>query len=101
MVRRPLPIPTSRSGKRRPDTDRVTPTVGAAPYGCDMSGWVRLAGVPTVIYGPGEIELAHAPNEWVSLDTTYKVARTLVRTTERLLELEPESLRPPRIAGAH
>jgi acetylornithine deacetylase len=80
---------------------RKTPAVGAAPYGCDMSGWVRLAGVPTVIYGPGEIELAHAPNEWVSLETTYKVARTLVRTTERLLELEPESLRPPRSAAAH
>ena len=66
-----------------------------------MSGWVRLAGVPTVIYGPGEIELAHAPNEWVSLENTYKVARTLVRAAERLLELEPESLRPPRSAGAH
>ena len=58
----------------------------AAPYGCDMSGWVRHAGIPTVLYGPGRIDVSHAPNEWVSLETTYNVARTLVRTTEQLLE---------------
>ncbi|RFF27248.1 acetylornithine deacetylase, partial [Wenzhouxiangella sp. 15181] len=63
--------------------------------GCDMSGWVRLAGVPTVIYGPGEIELAHAPNESVSLEATYRVARTLVKATERLLEIPVDELRPP------
>ncbi|RFF28209.1 hypothetical protein DZK25_03730, partial [Wenzhouxiangella sp. 15181] len=62
--------------------------------GCDMSGWVRLAGVPTVIYGPGEIELAHAPNEPVSLKATYRVARTLVKATERLLETPVDDLQP-------
>ncbi len=72
---------------------RKTPNIAAAPYGCDMSGWVRLAGVPTVLYGPGEIDLAHAPNESVSLEVTYKVARTLVKTTERLLEMDPASLK--------
>ena len=72
---------------------RATPTVAAAPYGCDMSGWVRLSNIPTVIYGPGDISLAHAPDESVSLDTTYKVARALVRTTERLLEMDVDSLR--------
>lgn len=71
---------------------RTSTTIGAAPYGCDMSGWVRLAGVPTVIYGPGDISLAHAPNESVSLETTYKTARTLIKTTERLLEMDRESL---------
>ncbi|SEP00074.1 ArgE/DapE family deacylase [Aquisalimonas asiatica] len=72
---------------------RRTPEVAAVPYGCDMSGWVRLAGVPTVIYGPGEIDLAHAPNESVSLEATYKVARTLVKTTERLLEMDPATMK--------
>ena len=79
---------------------RRTPVISAAPYGCDMSGWVRLARVPTVIYGPGEIDLAHAPNESVSLETTYKVARTLVRTTERLLECDVDSLRAMRSPAA-
>lgn len=71
-----------------------TPTpVTGAPYGCDMSGWVRLAGVPTVLYGPGEIDCAHAPNEWVSLETTYQTAQVLVRATEGLLDLDPAELR--------
>jgi acetylornithine deacetylase len=80
---------------------RRTPDTAAAPYGCDMSGWVRLAGVPTVLYGPGRIDLAHAANEWVSLETTYKVARTLIRTTERILETDVDALRAagPRPGG--
>ncbi|MCG5537235.1 M20 family metallopeptidase [Halorhodospira sp. 9622] len=72
---------------------RQEPRIAAAPYGCDMSGWVRLAGVPTVIYGPGDIDQAHAPNESVSLETSCRVARTLVRTTERLLEAGLDGLR--------
>lgn len=55
------------------------PRLRAAPYGCDMAGWVRRAEVPVVIYGPGDIELAHAADEWVSLDNCATVTRTLVR----------------------
>lgn len=68
------------------------PTISAAPYGCDMSAWVRIGNVPTVVYGPGDIEQAHAPNEWVSLSNTVKVARTLVRATETLLAADPAML---------
>jgi acetylornithine deacetylase len=68
------------------------PTIGV-PYGCDMSGWLRLAGVPTVLYGPGDITRAHAPNEAVSLDVTAGVAQALVQATETLLEYDVEELR--------
>lgn len=85
----------SSLGEAAEEEFRNNPTIAAAPYGCDMSGWVRLAGVPTVIYGPGEIELAHAPNESVSLEATYRVARTLVKATERLLETPVDELKPP------
>jgi len=64
------------------------PQIRAAPFGCDMAGWVRRAGVPMVIYGPGNIELAHAPDESVSLDACGHVAQTLCLATERLLESE-------------
>jgi acetylornithine deacetylase len=69
-----------------------------APFGCDMSGWVRHAGVPTVVYGPGDLKYAHSPNEQVSLTRTEQVARVLVRATEELLECDPQKLaaaRPP------
>ncbi|MFE8072559.1 ArgE/DapE family deacylase [Marinobacteraceae bacterium S3BR75-40.1] len=79
---------------------RTSTRIAAAPYGCDMSGWVRLANVPTVVYGPGEIELAHAPNESVSLEATYRVARTLLKTTERLLEMDVDELRAFKQAPA-
>ncbi|MDZ7673786.1 MAG: ArgE/DapE family deacylase [Acidimicrobiales bacterium] len=72
------------------------PEVVAAPYGCDMAGWVRLAGSPTVLYGPGAVEQAHATDERVSLDATERVARVLVRATTALLERDPETLRSLR-----
>jgi len=61
------------------------PDIKAAPYGCDMAAWVSLAGVPTVLYGPGDIEWAHAADEHVSIRTTYGVARVLAETTDQLL----------------
>jgi acetylornithine deacetylase len=74
------------------------PTISGAPYGCDMSGWVRHAKTPTVIYGPGDIDLAHAANEWVSLDTTIETTKTLVRAVDNLLELDVEALREQNAA---
>jgi len=68
-------------------------SIAGAPYGCDMSGWVRLAGVPTVLYGPGEISSAHVSNESVSLETTFLCSRVLVRVTERMLNMGKEELR--------
>jgi acetylornithine deacetylase len=67
--------------------------ITGAPYGCDMSGWVRHTKTPTVIYGPGDIELAHAANEWVSLDATVQTSQVLVRAIEEILELDPLELR--------
>lgn len=69
------------------------PTIAAAPYGCDMSAWVRIGGVPTVVYGPGDIGQAHAPDEWVSLETTEQVARALVQAIDSLLATDPKTLR--------
>lgn len=69
------------------------PALTAVPYSCDMAGWVRLAGAPVVLYGPGAVDQAHATNERVSLDATERVARVLVRTTSALLERGPEALR--------
>ena len=70
-----------------------SPNVVGAPYGCDMSAWVRLTGTPTVLYGPGDIGQAHGADEWVSLETTDKVAQALVRATSGLLELDHEELK--------
>lgn len=67
--------------------------ISGAPYGCDMSAWVRLTGAATVVYGPGDIYWAHAADERVSLEATARVAQVLVQATEQLLTYNPEELR--------
>jgi acetylornithine deacetylase len=53
--------------------------VWGAPYGSDLRLLVGLGGVPTLHYGPGDAALAHAPDEWVSIEEVRACARTLAR----------------------
>lgn len=70
----------------------TAPSVCAVPYGCDMAAWVHLANTPTVLFGPGELDLAHAADESVSLDCTVRVADAIEGATRRLLALDVEPL---------
>ncbi|WP_088102564.1 acetylornithine deacetylase [Halalkalibacter urbisdiaboli] len=42
-------------------------------------GWLGDAGIPTVIYGPGKLEHAHAVNEQLSIDELITYTKTLVQ----------------------
>lgn len=53
------------------------------PYGSDASKLTR-AGTPTVIFGPGRIEEAHAISEYVDMDEVARGAEMLVALAERL-----------------
>jgi acetylornithine deacetylase len=53
------------------------------PYGSDASKLTR-AGTPTVIFGPGRIEEAHAVGEYVDMDEVVAGAEMLVRLAERI-----------------
>jgi acetylornithine deacetylase len=48
-----------------------------APYGSDLRLYAG-AGVPTLHYGPGDVRLAHGPDEAVDVDEVVRVTRTLV-----------------------
>ena len=37
------------------------------PYGTD-GGWFQKGGYSTVVCGPGDIALAHQPNEYISVE---------------------------------
>ena len=66
-----------RGGRaRRPR--RRCPCPAAGPYGSDLRLLLGLGGIPTLQYGPGSAEDAHAPREKVSLGETLDVARTLL-----------------------
>jgi acetylornithine deacetylase len=40
-------------------------TLVSVPFGTD-AGHFQAAGIPTVIMGPGSIEQAHQPDEWIA-----------------------------------
>lgn len=48
------------------------------------AGLFQNAGISTVVCGPGSIEQAHKPDEFVSLDELAKALRMLERLTEQL-----------------
>jgi acetylornithine deacetylase len=55
---------------------RVDQEVYGAPYGSDLR-LLTGAGVPTIQYGPGDVQLAHGPHESVPVDEVVVAARAL------------------------
>jgi len=53
------------------------PHVRGMPYGADMRLLVHEGGVPTVLFGPGDVRHAHAPNEFVPIAELESATRTL------------------------
>lgn len=62
---------------------RDPPQVYGVPYGSDLR-LLTAAGVPTVLYGPGDAVQAHAPDESVALADVHDAARTLALLTLEL-----------------
>jgi acetylornithine deacetylase len=52
--------------------------VHAVPYGTDAST-IALAGIPAVVFGPGDIAQAHTCDEWVALDEVEQASEILYR----------------------
>ncbi len=51
------------------------------PGGTDAIAFQAVAGIPTVAaFGPGQLPLAHAPNEWVSCSSVRQAMRMYART---------------------
>ena len=60
------------------------PEIYGGPYGSDLRLLMGIGGIPTVQYGPGDANAAHAPDEWVSLDEVRANARALATVILRL-----------------
>ncbi len=52
-------------------------------YGADMRLLVNVAGIPTVMFGAGDVRQAHGPDEFVPLQDLQTLARTLCITAMR------------------
>jgi len=61
------------------------PVLEGMPYGADMRLLVHQGGMPTVMFGPGDVRLAHKPNEYVPVADLIHVAQTLALTALRFV----------------
>jgi acetylornithine deacetylase len=50
----------------------------AVPFGTDASS-ISEAGIPAVVFGPGDIAQAHTKDEWIELDQIDRAAEILYR----------------------
>jgi len=53
-------------------------SVHAVPYGTDASS-IAEAGVPAIVFGPGDVAQAHTRDEWVSLEQVHQANEILYR----------------------
>jgi acetylornithine deacetylase len=60
------------------DAVRGRHEVQAVPYGTDASTLAR-AGIPSVVFGPGDIAQAHTKDEWIELAQVEAAAEVLYR----------------------
>ncbi|WP_078380313.1 peptidase [Sutcliffiella halmapala] len=52
----------------------------ASPWGTDGGLFTQVAKIPTVVFGPGTTEVAHYPNEYISIENMLSVAEIIALT---------------------
>jgi len=60
------------------DLGHARPRVHGMPYGSDLHLLINQAGIPGVLFGPGDVRQAHVPDEYVPLADLERVTRALV-----------------------
>ncbi|MCC5822310.1 MAG: ArgE/DapE family deacylase [Phycisphaerales bacterium] len=66
------------------DTTGRAPDIRGMPYGADMRLLVNEGRTPSVLYGPGDVRTAHAPDESVPIADLHTATAVLVRTILRM-----------------
>lgn len=61
-------------------TTGAAPEIDAATYGADMRHFVHFGEMPCVMYGAGDVRVAHFTDEFVPLSDVTTVAKTLAIT---------------------
>ena len=78
------PLPVSLAETIEAVTGR-RPAMLGEPYGADMRLFVNVAATPCVIFGPGDVRVAHSADEHVSLAEVEECARVLAAWVSREL----------------
>jgi len=59
------------------DVAGCAPPIEGVTYGADMRLLVNVGHIPTVLFGPGDVRVAHMPDEHVSIDELFAAAAAL------------------------
>jgi acetylornithine deacetylase len=60
------------------DVTGAAPPIEGVTYGSDLRLLVNVGGIPTVLFGPGDVRVAHMADEYVPLDQLRTAAEALV-----------------------
>ncbi|HET9919550.1 MAG TPA: ArgE/DapE family deacylase [Ktedonobacteraceae bacterium] len=63
------------------------PQLEGAPYGSDLRLLVNQGRIPTLLFGPGNVRIAHMPDEFVRVDEVLLAAKAYVVAALRFLEV--------------
>ena len=64
-----------------------TPQLQGMPYGADMRLLVNVGGIPTIMFGPGDVRKAHQPDEHVPFADLKTCTQTLALTILRFCQV--------------
>ena len=78
------PLPVGLAEVAQAVTGR-RPAMLGEPYGADMQMFVNVGDTPCVIFGPGDVRVAHSADEHVPLDEVEACAAVLVEFVRREL----------------
>ena len=70
------------------DVTQRAPIFEGMTYASDARHLINVGKTPTIIFGPGDIRVAHGPNEYVPIEDLKTCAETLAITIMRYLDYE-------------
>lgn len=57
-----------------------TPPIFGAPFACDAMMFNLYSSTPAVIFGPGDVGVAHSPDEYIEIDELVRAAKIMACT---------------------
>ncbi|HWO98254.1 MAG TPA: peptidase [Bacillus sp. (in: firmicutes)] len=59
---------------------RKEPEIGASRWGTDGGILTNVGDIPTILFGPGKMEAAHLPDEYIELEHVFEAAEIIALT---------------------
>ena len=64
----------------------LMPGIEGATYGSDLRLFVNIGGIPALLFGPGDVNVAHMPDEFVDVHEVILAARAYILAAIRYFE---------------